>query len=483
MTMMKTVAGLAQEQKEEFWKKSVDEQTDLAAREKEESEKDPALRKQFQQITFSLGKFNDEQRTFQAIASTPLVDRQGDSIDQDGWMLDNFIKNPVIPWAHDYYTPPVGRAIEIGVNQQGYLQFTYQAPPEGVYDLADTVWNLYRNQFIFAFSVGFIPQEYEGNWEDGYTFTKCELLEISAVVVPANPQAVALAYKGEYIDERQAKSLRSKMQAATKFLDEAMGKKTEVEEEEAAEDDKDLTKDKEVKDNIDMTKSQKDGNVATKGNSKLDAEEKEQLVSLHKDLEDMQKKFGGFQTKMEAHKVNLQKMIGMETLGVSDSDGDNDNGGGGDDNDADDGKGSEGASKDDKKSAKPAKKKASSTEVVEDEEVAEDENDEGVDESGESETEEAAANPQDSEDESTEESEDENDEESEDEDESEVSDKQDDKKSSKQGEVKSADEDSDDGADQEGGEDVELTDEQEEEFIRAFNEETERLKKEEAEKK
>lgn len=159
-----------------------------------------------QTINFNLGSFDDEKRTFTAIASTPVVDRQGDIVDQATWNLDNFKKAPVIPWAHDYSQPPVARATEIGV-VNGVLQFTYQATPPGMYEFGDLIWNFYRNQYMFAFSVGFIPSGQEGN-----TFSDCELLEISSVVVPANPQALALAYKSGDMDLKQAKQLRGKLQ-------------------------------------------------------------------------------------------------------------------------------------------------------------------------------------------------------------------------------------------------------------------------------
>ena len=56
-----------------------------------------ATTKSIQTITFSTNSFNDEDRTFIAIASTPIVDRYGDVVQQDGWQLENFLKNPVIP--------------------------------------------------------------------------------------------------------------------------------------------------------------------------------------------------------------------------------------------------------------------------------------------------------------------------------------------------------------------------------------------------
>src|ERR1035441_3065011 len=100
-----------------------------------------------QTIMFNLGSFNDENRTFTAVASTPVVDRQGDIVDQATWDLSNFKVNPVIPWAHDYLHPPVARAVEVGV-VNGVLQFTYQAPPPGMYEFADLIWNFYRNQYM-----------------------------------------------------------------------------------------------------------------------------------------------------------------------------------------------------------------------------------------------------------------------------------------------------------------------------------------------
>lgn len=180
--------------------------------------------KLFQTVTFTTGTFDDEARTFTAIASTPIVDRGGDTIDQSGWELGNFVKNPVIPWAHDYYQPPVARATEIGINNKGYLQFTYQAPPEGVYPFADTIWNLYRNQFMFAFSVGFKPLEQSGDWQSGYNFSKSELLEISAVVVPANPQALTLAHKMGIIDVPHLKTMKDKIMATAKNIDDVLEK-------------------------------------------------------------------------------------------------------------------------------------------------------------------------------------------------------------------------------------------------------------------
>ena len=146
------------------------------------------------EIAFEIKQFDEEQRSFWAVASTATPDRFGDVIKQDGWILDQFKKNPVIPWGHDYSKPPVARAEEIYV-QDGKLVFLVKFPEPGTYDLADTVFELYKQGFLRAFSVGFMPLEYEFNENGGLTYSKQELLEISAVTVPANPEALMLAYK------------------------------------------------------------------------------------------------------------------------------------------------------------------------------------------------------------------------------------------------------------------------------------------------
>ena len=43
----------------------------------------------------------DADGSFTAIASTNSVDRHGEIVDNNGWELKSFKKNPVILWAHD----------------------------------------------------------------------------------------------------------------------------------------------------------------------------------------------------------------------------------------------------------------------------------------------------------------------------------------------------------------------------------------------
>ncbi len=151
-------------------------------------------------LGFKIKEIDESARSFLAVASTEEVDRDGDLIRVAGWDLSNFLKNPVIPWAHDYTRPPVAKA-EMAEVSDGRLVFRPVFPNPGDYPFADTVWKLYRDGFLRAFSVGFKPLKWEwveregarGPGVRGRDFVEQELWEISACVVPANAHALIAA--------------------------------------------------------------------------------------------------------------------------------------------------------------------------------------------------------------------------------------------------------------------------------------------------
>lgn len=136
-------------------------------------------------IKAHIEKSSDE-KSYRFLASTSTIDRQGDSIDQSGWELKNFMKNPVILWAHRYDELPLGKVVELSVTENGLESEMVFADHEK----AKEVSKLVDDGMLNAVSVGFIPKERNGN-----VITRAELLEISIVPVPANQEALALAYK------------------------------------------------------------------------------------------------------------------------------------------------------------------------------------------------------------------------------------------------------------------------------------------------
>lgn len=134
------------------------------------------------------------------IASTANVARDGLIIDQSGWDLANYRKNPVVLWAHDYGglsspRPPIGRAdVEIK-DKELHAAITFdRADP-----FAAEIERKYRAGFLSAVSVGWDTKQMEptDNPEVAGRVTNAELLDISAVPIPGDPNA---------LKERQARA-------------------------------------------------------------------------------------------------------------------------------------------------------------------------------------------------------------------------------------------------------------------------------------
>jgi uncharacterized protein len=128
----------------------------------------------------------DEEMHILSTVSTDGVDRMGDVVEQEGWVLDGYKANPVVLWNHNYDQPPIGKCVDITI-ASGRMK--------AVTKFADTafgreVYNLYRGGFMSAFSVGFRPLEWEPIKSGrGMRYLKSELLEYSCVPVPANNEA------------------------------------------------------------------------------------------------------------------------------------------------------------------------------------------------------------------------------------------------------------------------------------------------------
>lgn len=138
-------------------------------------------------VTGRVKEVNIETRTLTAYASTRDLDRDGEVILPEAWRqsVQQFASVPLL-WAHDYRVPPIGKAQEFFIDERG-LRFTAQFAAT---EFAEEIWSLYKDGFLNSFSVGFQPKRWEDGNEPGQperTFLEAELLEVSAVPVPANP--------------------------------------------------------------------------------------------------------------------------------------------------------------------------------------------------------------------------------------------------------------------------------------------------------
>lgn len=123
-------------------------------------------------------------KKYTIVASTPDVDRDGEVILPSAYKnLDSYLEsNPVILWAHNYAHPPIGKATGGRITEEALeLDIEFAATP-----FAQEVKSLYDTGFMNAFSVGFIPKNYTHDSEGNLVFTEADLMEVSAVPVPAN---------------------------------------------------------------------------------------------------------------------------------------------------------------------------------------------------------------------------------------------------------------------------------------------------------
>ena len=127
-----------------------------------------------------------------AIASDESTDRTGDKLDMKKWDLKNFKKNPVLLAGHNYSPESIiGKAKDIKVVEK---QLTFEPVFHGITTLAQSMDAMYEGGWANTFSVGYINHFSKG--EDGNLQLKSmELLEISAVAVPANANARVVGRK------------------------------------------------------------------------------------------------------------------------------------------------------------------------------------------------------------------------------------------------------------------------------------------------
>jgi hypothetical protein len=151
---------------------------------------------------------NLDNRTLRIVGSDETKDRFGDIVSINGWVLENYLKNPVFLWAHNYSSVPLGKTIKlIKRRDPKRLEFLIKWPTsKGLHPFADMILELYAERIINASSVGFIPLTWEelpyddeskNVWNKPRKFTKQELLELSGCPIPANPSALQDALMGK----------------------------------------------------------------------------------------------------------------------------------------------------------------------------------------------------------------------------------------------------------------------------------------------
>jgi len=139
--------------------------------------------------------------------STFDLDRFGERIDPQGWDFSQYVKNPIVEWAHRFDIPAIGKIEGLVVDENGLhgsVVFNDKEYDQFGWGIGQRV----KAGVIRAGSVGFrvleieIPNKEDSKDGTSLIFRKQELLEFSVCNVPANPFALAR-------EERKMKSEKS----------------------------------------------------------------------------------------------------------------------------------------------------------------------------------------------------------------------------------------------------------------------------------
>jgi len=192
------------------------------------------------------GASDSGKKVYSAIASTDALDRDREVLLPKGVVTENFLKNPVMLRIHDYRHVPVGKVLDIAVDETSVkFNFEFASSDEG-----QELEKLYNDGYMNAFSVGLYPldskyidedtpDQLELEVADGSkvlfdiakykmrprrVVNKWELLEISPVPVPSNPEALLLRAKDNIVRKFMKDHSEAEGQILSEQLDEQMAK-------------------------------------------------------------------------------------------------------------------------------------------------------------------------------------------------------------------------------------------------------------------
>lgn len=181
----------------------------------------------YRSVASEIRKKDEEKRTITFVASDDTKDTAGTVLNQDNWDLTRFNKNGVIGYQHKVYggwddtdNPDnvIGKGFAYIEDKKLMVDITFE--PAEINPLAEKIFQKILFGSLRAVSVGFLPigqgRFGEGQDSNTYYFAGQELLEVSVVNIPANPNALkkSLEAESEYL-EAERKRLRAEAEAET----------------------------------------------------------------------------------------------------------------------------------------------------------------------------------------------------------------------------------------------------------------------------
>jgi HK97 family phage prohead protease len=159
----------------------------------------------------------EKQELFEFVFSDYTLDRDQERVDPAGAKLENFKKNPVILWGHDYRIPAIGISEDVRYESDaiiGSIMF------DDLDEFAVKIKNKVAQRILRSVSIGFMPRRIEivedRERPERLIHREWELFEASIINVPSNTNAVRREIPetlpgdiGKDIAERMDAKLRS----------------------------------------------------------------------------------------------------------------------------------------------------------------------------------------------------------------------------------------------------------------------------------
>ena len=187
-------------------------------------------------ITPEVRVIDAKAHTVEYVASDETLDSYKEVIRAKGWRFDYFQKNSPFVDSHDYsgIERLVGQVIDFKVVGKQLVETVQWAAAVAGNTLAQLGWRMTEAGFLKAVSVGFVPVKWVSKWDDesaykqelldlGFdsatdarawprtVYTEQQQIELSAVIIGANPNCVARCYKSGALADGDIEFLSKEM--------------------------------------------------------------------------------------------------------------------------------------------------------------------------------------------------------------------------------------------------------------------------------
>lgn len=137
---------------------------------------------------------DDVKREISGVATTPEPDRSGDIVEPSG---AKFAATVPLLWQHRH-DMPIGEARLSAPTKSGigFVATIAKIDEDGpLKEMVDMAWQAIKAKLVKGVSIGFRSIAHDYMSEGGIRFREYEIIELSAVTIPANSQATIQAIK------------------------------------------------------------------------------------------------------------------------------------------------------------------------------------------------------------------------------------------------------------------------------------------------